>query len=337
MIDRQRDMVRLVEVAYQIELERREWLQQLAEVLVAMRSGGTGLMVYEYDASQPEEGVAIPAYALNGLDEDFARGAILHNANTPPDDARRVYHSGIRCGTVSEVLAERGVLPRDHESFSLYRELAAPDTEDAWGLSASNPDGRGVGIAAPLQEVSGMSEEMRELWGLVGVHLATAYRLRHAEREAEREEDTAILDPGGTLVHADGVGYDTPTREVLQQAVREMDRARSKKLRAEPSEALPLWRGLVEGRWSLVDRWDSDGRRYVVAHPNDPQFEKPEPLTQRERQVVAYASQGDSTERISYSLGLDEEHVEATLASAMKKLGVDSREALVQLRNDLTE
>lgn len=243
---------------------------------------------------------------------------------------REVYHRGIICSTVSEILAPHGMSPDEHPlTGRLSRRI---NVEDCWGVSGSNPDGRGVGIAAPLLEVSTMPDEVRELWELVGVHLATAYRLREGMRASRLGSEAAILDPDGKLVHAEGDAADRDAREALERATRRIDRARSGPLRHEPAEALPMWRGLVEGRWSLVDRWDSDGRRYVVAHPNGPQFDEPPKLTERERQVVAYASQGDTNERISYSLGLDEATVEALLRSALDKLELDSRERLVELR-----
>jgi DNA-binding CsgD family transcriptional regulator len=331
-------LIRVVEVAYQIDLDQAQWLEQLADVFSTMHGAEHGLMLYAYDASEPEEGAKIEDYALYGLDEDFARETIRHHAESSTDEIQRVYKSGIRCGTVSEILAPAGILPLEHESFGRFHYTNI--IEDAWGLSASNPDGRGLGIAAPLAEVSQMSEAMRELWALVGVHLATAYRLRSPRgrggaREDE-EADTAILEPDGTLIHAEGVAFEDSSREKLSDSVRQIDRARSRKLRHEPHEALPMWKGLVEGRWTLVERNDSDGRRFVVAHPNDPRFDQPQALTQRERQVVAYAAQGDSTERISYSLGFDQQSVETLLASAMEKLGVKSREALRLLRDQFS-
>ena len=52
--------------------------------------------------------------------------------------------------------------------------------------------------------------------------------------------------------------------------MRRRERARSKRERADPDCALALWEGLVAGRWSLVDHFESDGKRFVVAHKNDP-------------------------------------------------------------------
>jgi hypothetical protein len=44
-----------------------------------------------------------------------------------------------------------------------------------------------------------------------------------------------------------------------------MDLARGRMSKRNPERALQLWRALVDGRWSLVDSFETDGRRYVVA------------------------------------------------------------------------
>lgn len=333
MNEGQQHLIRVVEAAYLLDLDEQQWVDRLVEVLAAMRGAAQGLMVYLYDASRPEEGVDISSYALDGLDEDFAQATIEHNANTPPADVRRVYQSGVRCGTVSEVLEPQGILPRDHESFAMARH--AIGIEDAWGLSASGPDGRGVGVAAPLGEVSKTSDSTRELWGLVGVHLANAYRLRRRSG-ADDDDQMPRFGPGGRLVHDGNFSFSQTERERMRHAIGQIDRARSKKLRHTPAEALPLWRGLVEGRWSLIDERDSDGRRFIVAHPNDPQFDQPRALSERERQVVAYVLQGDSDARISYSLGLDEDEVASLIDSALDKLNLASREDLLRLHRTLS-
>lgn len=324
-----RNLVRLVEAAYQLDIDQQEWLDGLAGVLGTMGGAAYGLMVYEYDASKPEEGVHIPAYALHEIGEEFAQGTLTHHAHSPPDDTRRVYHSGIRCGTTSELFAPAGILPRDHESFSLVRGLYN-GVEDAWGLSASNPDGRGVGIAAPLYEVTTMSDSMRELWGLVGVHLATAYRLRRGGDDQTRSPD-AVFEPNGRLVHANGIGFDSGLIERTSEAVRRRERARSSKVRRKPQAALQMWKGLVEGRWSLVEQIDGDGRRLVVAHENEPPTEGPSILTKPERQVAAYVAQGDSIDRIAYSLGFDRQRVVEVLEAVMEKLDAESRDDVTAL------
>jgi DNA-binding CsgD family transcriptional regulator len=53
-------------------------------------------------------------------------------------------------------------------------------------------------------------------------------------------------------------------------------------------------------------------------------------LSPRQRQVVAYASQGHSNKRIAFELGLATSSVSDYLATASRKLGVDSRVALIR-------
>ncbi len=47
-------------------------------------------------------------------------------------------------------------------------------------------------------------------------------------------------------------------------------------------EALQLWQGLVDGTWSLVDRCEAAGKRYILACCNEPGVRDPKALTPRE-------------------------------------------------------
>ena len=109
-----------------------------------------------------------------------------------------------------------------------------------------------------------------------------------------------------------------------------MDRARGKLRKSDPEEALAMWRGLVRGRWSLVDWFDTDGRRFVLAKPNAPHAGDPRGLTEREHQVAVYASRGESRKIISYRIGISRGRVSELLASAMRKLGVKTQPQLVE-------
>jgi hypothetical protein len=130
----------------------------------------------------------------------------------------------------------------------------------------------------------------------------------------------AILTPAGRVDHATGTATAKPARESLREGVRAMERARGPLRRRDPREAVEVWRGLVAGLWSLVDHFDSDGRRYLVAHRNDPTTPDPRALTERERQIVAYADLGQSNKLIAYQLGLSASTVAVHLAHAREKL-----------------
>ena len=171
-------------------------------------------------------------------------------------------------------------------------------------------------------------------WSRVTGHIAAGLRLRRklaaiehatgmsdAVATVEHASPEAVLQPGGRVEHAVGPATSRSAREGLSTAVRAMERARGPLRRRSPDEAVETWRGLVAGRWSLIDHFDSDGRRYLVAHRNDPTTPDPRALTERERQVVGYADLGRSNKMIAYELGLSPSTVAVLLSRAREKLG----------------
>jgi DNA-binding NarL/FixJ family response regulator len=80
----------------------------------------------------------------------------------------------------------------------------------------------------------------------------------------------------------------------------------------------------------MVDWFDTDDRRYVLALPNPPSVADPRGLTQRERQVAAYAALGDNHKMIAYRLGVARSTVTKSLRRAMRKLGVKTQAGLVE-------
>lgn len=206
---------------------------------------------------------------------------------------------------------------------------------DSFGLTALDVDGQGVVINAGLPEPAAVDRRMHALWEQVCVHLTAAHRLRRAlATGAPRGVDggEAILDAGTMkLEHATGGARDASARERLRAAAVSVERARNELREADPDAALAVWKGLVDGRWSLVDWFDSDGRRYLVARRNAPSVRDPRGLTPRERQVVAYAVLGESSKLIAYRLGLSQSTISATLGEALRKLGLSSRTQLVQM------
>jgi DNA-binding CsgD family transcriptional regulator len=80
-------------------------------------------------------------------------------------------------------------------------------------------------------------------------------------------------------------------------------------------------------RWTLVDSFERNGVRYVVAREDrSPGLGS---LTDRERQVVDCLAAGQSTKESAYALGISDVTVRVLLARAAAKLGVRSRAALL--------
>ncbi len=85
---------------------------------------------------------------------------------------------------------------------------------------------------------------------------------------------------------------------------------------------------MVEARWTLVDRYEENGRRYVLARENAPGGRRAGRLSTREQQVASLAALGRSSKLIAYELGIAYATVRVLMARACAKLGVSSRAEL---------
>jgi DNA-binding CsgD family transcriptional regulator len=196
---------------------------------------------------------------------------------------------------------------------------------DGVGVTASDGTGRLVTFVARLPVVSSLSLRTSAQYGRVAAHVAAGWRLR---RSLAREP-AAVLTTAGKVVHAEGNARDA--RERLRDAAIAMDRARGSLRREDDDAALGLWRVLVDGEWSLIDQFDRDGRRFIVAHKNDPQVTDPRALTLRERQVLACVAMGHPGKLIAYSLGVSPSSVSMARRTAMRKLGLQTTADVVRL------
>jgi DNA-binding CsgD family transcriptional regulator len=134
-----------------------------------------------------------------------------------------------------------------------------------------------------------------------------------------------IKDDLGTLSYPIALA-----REAVQiDAAKRVDRARGKLRKTDPDSAMRIWKSLVDGRWSMVDWFDSDQRRFVLAIRNPPGISDPHGLTKREAQVATYAALGESGKLIGYRLGLSTSRVSALLNDSMRKLRVRTQAELV--------
>src|SRR5262245_47963095 len=113
-----------------------------------------------------------------------------------------------------------------------------------------------------------------------------------------RDEWVRLLGGDGAREDADD------SQAALRDAALAIDRARRLHRDQTPEQVLRFWEGLVAGRWSLVDHFDRDGRRYYVARRNDVAVLPARDLTPREREIAALAGLGHSNKRIAYELGL---------------------------------
>jgi DNA-binding NarL/FixJ family response regulator len=86
---------------------------------------------------------------------------------------------------------------------------------------------------------------------------------------------------------------------------------------------------LLEGHLTIADRFDRDGRRFVVVRASG--AGERHALTLREREVLAAVALGHANKRIALELGVSESTVSAALRGAARKLGVRSRVELARI------
>jgi DNA-binding CsgD family transcriptional regulator len=179
-----------------------------------------------------------------------------------------------------------------------------------------------------------VSRKKDDLFARIAAHLAAAYRIRRklAGRDVDPPRDgEAVLRPDGHIEHAEGLARDRDARDALRDATLQLDRCRSSRGRRDVSACIDARTALVSARWSLLDHFESDGRRYVVAACNEPEIPTAAELSAREAQVLSYAALGQHNKLIAYNLGLSASTVRVLLHRAAAKLGAKGRTGAVEI------
>jgi DNA-binding CsgD family transcriptional regulator len=325
-------LIDLTEFVYDLDVPREDWVPSLLETGLPLFDHGHGVVATTY-VRPPEKGMPVPTkFFLGSGPSDLLERLFLGAYEADEETLRDVNRSGV-VTTLSEEAH------RFANGLGTFERYIAP-AKDLLAITAVDPNGIGISLAIMLPEITKLTGKDRQIWQMVGAHLVSGFRLRQGlegAREAAAKRATlpnnaeAVIDPKKfRITDAVGAATDTTTGEFIREAAQAIDRARGRLRKEDPEEALEIWRALVEGRWSMVDWFDSDGRRFVLAHPNPPDLRDPRGLSERERQVATYASLGETNKLISYRLGISQPKVSTTLKMAMHKLGVQTRPQLVE-------
>lgn len=321
-------------VSYRLDLDGTEYVSQLAEAAAKVLDRGHGVIAYTYDASDRAR-PTIDHFAVSQRFDpswlpafDAAVEAAAVDIGSPSHPAGFDVWERMLCGQASAVPKMRPFLP-------LFVHLGG--ARDAFAVNALDASGRGLWLGAPLPSTAREPRKQFTLFTRFAAHLTSAVRLR---ANAAKPKPEAILAPNGALLHAeegDGEGDVVEAREELRQATLAFDEARTKKMRDDVDLATRRWRPLVRSRWSLLDDFDSDGRRFVVAVANPPPTRPPRnDLSEREHQILTQAHMGHSTKIIAYELGLSDSTVRVLLHRAARKLGASTREEAIARFDMLT-
>ena len=319
------DWIAVLEAGYSLDGDDGAWLTGLLECVAREQwpDRFSAAFTFELGAS----GVVVGDIRAHGPPHLYDRvRASMDGASAEGLD--RAFRSGHVVSTISELVFSQ--FPADEAMFKTVNADTAPDI---LGVVVHSGDGRGVLINLVLDEPRASTLAERRMWTRCAAHIGAGLRLRTmaagmASLDAAPIE--AIFDAGGKLHDARQAATSKTARERLRQAVLQIDQARSAAGRRDSDAAMGAWEGLVSGRWTLVDRFDSDRRRFVVAVRNDPRFPDPRGLSLRERQVAEFAGLGRSAKEIAYLLGVSAASVENSLRRAQAKLGLGSRLELTE-------
>ncbi len=334
------DLVSVIEAAYRLDGDDGTWLARLVDR--SARAGldrglGTCGMFYEFEG----ERVKVSSPVARGTPEGSIEALRMLEHEVSSDityrfmkDATAATGGRATCATMSSRL-QMGKHVRDLE---IHQKFLAPlGIEDFMSVAATEPPDPvsralvGCLVGAPLKEITGVKRGEATAWSRVAAHMAAGMRLRRARRTTKPEDADAVLTPGGRIEAAPEADSTDATLDALKDAAKAMSRARGSSRHSDPPGAVEAWKALVSGRWTLLDHFDHDGKRYIVAVRNDPLVPTVGELSPREAQVVAYAAQGHSNKLIAYELGIAPSTVAMHLSTAGAKLGAKSRVELIRV------
>jgi DNA-binding CsgD family transcriptional regulator len=312
-----RALLSTVDAAYQLDGSTADWLRkiiQCARPALAPDLGVIGGTVrLQADRGPTFTSDLVTTEGVPAGVADFIR---THANEHTPDYVEAAIVSRATLDTASSAY-ERYHAPARFRDFEPLDPLRRLGVHDQLAVQSYDATGHGCMLLASFARVTDPPRHRSARWARVMAHVCAGLRLRDDLAAPE-----AVIEPGGRIVHAEDAAKPGAAREALRDAALTIDRARSRAGARDPARALSDWNALVSGRWSLVETFESDGRRYLVARKNDPKVDYPRALSERERQVATYAARGHSNKYIAYVLGLSRSTVSTHLNSALKRLGV---------------
>ena len=323
------DVARLIDclgAAYRLDLEGAEYVQHIVETAAPLLDRGFGVFAYTYDARDRERPTMVHCAGSKRFDPGWLPPfyAALQAAGLQGPPYPTGFHAWrhIRCARASAIRRMGPILP-------LFAHMGG--SRDTFAMNALDASGQGLWLGAPLPSMRKEQSRRVELFTRVAAHLTAAMRLRR-NAGTSKPRAAAVLSPSGALLHAERDEGVVDAREELRQATLAFDDARTKKMRGDVEETTQGWRPLVGSRWSLLDDFDSDGRRFVLAVENAPPTRPPrKDLSEREHQIMTQAHLGHADKVIAYELGLAPSTVRVLLHRAARKLGASTRrEALAR-------
>lgn len=326
MIHLQPDLLHVVEALYAVEQSREDWIAGVQAAAAEVLGGGVGSVFYDVSG----EGVRLEGLHARGIAPESVDYAREDHADPELIGRIRALYRGVMC-ELQEVFTE------GHPEYRA--RLESRGGYDILMINGLDPSGVGLANYLFSHEKILLSQEMRLACERLAAHIASSYRLLrrlHALEGSAIESAAAVFSARGKL---EDMREPLARNHVddLKRALSERDWARGPARNEQPRKALARWTALVQGRWTLVDHFERDGKRYVIAQENSPQVSTPVKLSEREQQVANLAALGRSNKVIAYELGIAHSTVRVLLGRACARLGAQTRNELIARLNEREE
>ncbi len=309
-----------------LEETRDVWFREVLTTFGSALDRGAGVGLVLYDVSG--DTLRFDKIAGFNLSPGHIEAATQMHGQPQTAQALRAVYRTATCRTLDD--ARKSSPEIADRVLDAYAPLGV---EDHLIVNGADPSGLGCAMYIYSKKRLEMRKGELLLLGRMASHLAATYRLHRRLTQVlpeQRASVDAVLKPNGHIEHAEHAAQSSESRRCLSSAVEKREWARGRDRRSDVVGAMATWNPLVLARWSLVDRYERDGRRYVVARENAPSPRGPEALSARERQVAALACIGHSNKSIAYELGLSHSTVRVLTARAAAKLGVRTRDELIE-------
>ncbi len=293
----------IADAAYRFDVDDDAWVHGVLDACVAVLDDGgrNGLVAFFVDA----------------------RGASLCSSRAAPDDARcHRARDWLQQAAVRDQLGALGGAGVVNGGAAAGALVPPPGVAEMVYAAAGERQGPALLLVSPRGDAAQLTAKQSALWSRAAACITAGLHLRQH------------LAVGAPTDDAEAVPSSRRPRASLRCALQVSERggATAGPLdRRSPEQARSLWSAVVAGQWALIDRFDADGKRYLVARRSASAAAARSPLSAREYQIAAMVAAGQSNKVISYELGLAASTVATHLSSAMHKLGVTSRVELVQL------
>lgn len=322
----------VLSAVYDLELTEQAWITQITRGIGTFIDGGRGTLgcVFRMDRG-------LQMHVLSPVRADDEVPDLFQYLQATRDASEGFFQESSASGFGSLFAASgMGTLSVDRAFTPAYeifrREFEATGVRDAAGLIVPHTSsGSFIFFTARQTETSGVPLRAKSRWIELQQHIAAVYDLRTGlDAGTFCETDAVWFNTSGDCVEA-GPARRDDIRDRLREAVRQRESNRLGDSSSKRADLQRYWANVASGKWAILDRFDSDGRRFVIALPISKYANALRGMTKRERQIFEALARGPSNKEIAWELGISQSAVSSHINHIYQKLEIADRSMAVRI------